>query len=101
MKRAEVASCCVSFVLLALAGPLLAQAGAPLGGELRVNTYTTDTQGRPSVAADSSGSFVVVWHSAYQDGSTYGIFGQRYESTARVRLRRLFVGFADNGTLRF
>jgi hypothetical protein len=53
-------------------------AGAPLGSEFRVNTYTTGNQGRPSVAADSSGDFVVVWQSATQDGSGDGVFGQRY-----------------------
>jgi hypothetical protein len=53
-------------------------AGIPLGSEFRVNTYTTSAQGRPSVAADASGNFVVVWQSAAQDGSSDGIFGQRY-----------------------
>jgi hypothetical protein len=34
-----------------------------------------------SVASESSGNFVVVWESSYQDGSNYGVFGQRYDST--------------------
>jgi hypothetical protein len=57
--------------------------GAPLGPEFRVNSHTTSNQGRPSVAADSSGNFVIVWQSVGQDGSnyTYGIFGQRYASS--------------------
>jgi hypothetical protein len=55
--------------------------GAPLGSEFRVNTYTTASQARPSVAADSSGNFVVVWQSAAQDGSGDGVFGQRYASS--------------------
>ena len=55
--------------------------GAPVGSEFRVNTYTTDNQGRPSVAADSSGDFMVVWQSAAQDGSGDGAFGQRYASS--------------------
>src|SRR2546428_3957617 len=54
--------------------------GNPLGAEFRINTYTTNVQGLPSVAAAPSG-FVVVWQSAYQDGSTYGIFGQRYDGS--------------------
>jgi hypothetical protein len=53
-------------------------AGASLGFEFRVNSYTTGNQGRPSVAADASGDFVVVWQSAAQDGSGDGVFGQRY-----------------------
>ena len=55
--------------------------GTPLGTEFRVNTYTTDRQFHPSVTADSSGNFVVVWESAGQDGSEYGVFGQRYASS--------------------
>jgi hypothetical protein len=52
--------------------------GARYGGEFRVNTYTTGTQQRPSVASDATGNFVVVWESNGQDGSNYGIFGQRH-----------------------
>jgi len=55
-------------------------AGAPLGGEFRVNSYTTSSQVRPSAASDANGNFVVVWDSYVQDGSTDGIFGQRYDS---------------------
>jgi len=47
------------------------------GGEFRVNTYTTGTKGSPAVAALAPGRFVVVWHSVGQDGSSYGIVGQR------------------------
>ena len=57
-----------------------ASTGNPLGGEFRVNTYTTGVQGSPSVAANSAGDFVVVWHS-FQDGGGFGIFGQRYASS--------------------
>jgi len=62
-------------------GQRYASSGAPLGPEFRVNTYTTSTQFYPSVAADPSGNFVVVWQSHSQDGSSYGIYGQRYAST--------------------
>ena len=51
--------------------------GNPLGPEFRVNTYTTNEQRLPSVAADGSGNFVVAWTSR-QDGSGYGVFGQRF-----------------------
>jgi hypothetical protein len=36
-------------------------AGAPLGGEFQVNTFTLFNQRSPSVAADADGDFVVVW----------------------------------------
>ena len=52
--------------------------GVPLGPEFRVNTYTTNTQRRPAVAVDTAGNFLVVWESAGQDGSSYGVFGQRF-----------------------
>jgi hypothetical protein len=59
-------------------GQRFASSGAPLGPEFRVNTYTTNVQDDESVASDSSGNFVVVWRSLLQDGSNYGVFGQRY-----------------------
>jgi S-layer family protein len=50
------------------------------GVEFRVNSYTTLDQQRARVASDPAGNFVVTWHSDGQDGSTYGIFAQRYDS---------------------
>jgi hypothetical protein len=55
--------------------------GAPLGGEFRVNTFTPGYQGHPSVASDPAGNFVVAWHSLGQDGSGFGVFAQRFDST--------------------
>jgi len=55
--------------------------GLPLGSEFRVNTYSTDVQGRPRIALDANGNFVVVWQSLGQDNVGYGIFGQRYDFT--------------------
>ena len=55
--------------------------GAPQGGNIPVNTYTTETQGRSSVGLDSAGNFVVVWQSFGQDGADNGIFGQRFDNT--------------------
>jgi hypothetical protein len=43
--------------------------GTPLSAEFQVNTYTTDNQLRPTVAADASGDFVVVWSSQGSTGS--------------------------------
>lgn len=54
--------------------------GAPVGGEIAVNSFTAGNQIRPSVAMHADGSFVVVWQSADQDGSGFGIFGQRFAS---------------------
>ncbi len=57
------------------------ESGLKDGTEFQVNTYTTASQFRPSVAADSAGNFVVVWTSEGQDGSGYGIFGQRFNGS--------------------
>jgi hypothetical protein len=65
----------------AIFGQRYASSGAPLGAAFRANSYTTNEQARPSVAADSTGNFVVVWNSYLQDGSYLGIFGQRYASS--------------------
>ena len=62
-------------------GRRFAGSGSPLGGEFQVNTYTTSAQGHPIVAADAAGDFVVVWNSYGQDGASYGVFGQRYDSS--------------------
>jgi hypothetical protein len=55
--------------------------GSAIGGEFQVNTLTTSYQGRPSVASDPSGNFVVVWRSFVSvgdDTSAASIQGQRY-----------------------
>jgi hypothetical protein len=66
-------------------------AGATLGPEFRVNTYTTNYQRGPAVASDSSGNFVVVWDSVDQDGSYRGVFGQRYRAIVPVELMHFEV----------
>ena len=55
----------------------------PAGPMAVVNRYTTGTQARPSVATDAAGDYVVVWQSSGQDGSGYGVFGQRYNAAGR------------------
>jgi len=46
--------------------------------EFRANTFTLGDQGAPAVAQIGGGAFVVVWVSAGQDGSGFGVYGQRY-----------------------
>jgi hypothetical protein len=65
-----------------------APAGAqPVGSEFQVNTHTASFQrtgpdtGGQRISTDASGNFVVVWQSRGQDGSGWGVFGQRYDST--------------------
>ena len=58
--------------------------GAPLGGQFEVNTYTTNYQWRPAVAAEPQGSFVVAWESygsSYTDSDYQSVQMQRYDTT--------------------
>ncbi|MBK8278316.1 MAG: tandem-95 repeat protein [Nitrospira sp.] len=45
-----------------------------------INTYTTGDQIDPAIAAFGDGGYVVVWASNGQDGSGYGVYGQRYHA---------------------
>ena len=59
-------------------------AAQPLGAAFQVNTYTSGSQSNPGIAAAASGDFVVAWTSvgsplnASQDGSSRGVFAQRF-----------------------
>jgi len=55
-------------------------AGMKVGGEIQINTYTTNNQRFPSVAMDTDGDTFVTWASLGQDGGTYHIYGQRYNA---------------------
>ena len=50
-----------------------------LGGELAVNTYTTNSQFEPSIALERDGGFVVAWTSEAEDGSGYGVVARRFD----------------------
>ncbi len=56
--------------------------GVKSGVEFQVNTYTTNYQTFPSVAPLNDGGFVATWQSSGQDGDSFGIYGQRYNSTS-------------------
>jgi hypothetical protein len=53
-------------------------AGIAIGRELQVNSYTTGMQTSATITADSDGDFVLVWNSFGQDGSSWGLFAQRF-----------------------
>ena len=56
-------------------------AGVAQGGQIQVNTNTTNDQLYAGVAMDVNGNFVITWSSINQDTSGYGIFAQRFDST--------------------
>ncbi|HQZ02781.1 MAG TPA: PKD domain-containing protein, partial [Thauera sp.] len=61
-----------------------ADGASPLFGEQQVNTYEADQQTAPVVAGLQGvnvGGYVVVWRSdGAQDGSGYGVYGQRHDA---------------------
>ena len=61
--------------------PSLSPDATPLGAEFRINTVTNDQQSEPVVAALPDGGFLVSWMSHAQDGSSWGVYAQRYDAT--------------------
>jgi hypothetical protein len=59
--------------------------GVPQGNEFRVNMFTANGQEYPSVAMDADGDFVVAWESFGQDGSGFGVYGQRYNASGAAQ----------------
>ena len=58
--------------------------GAPIGGELVVNTVTGGLQAAPAVASAADGAFVVAWHGAPSPGhpgsSVFDVYVRRFSS---------------------
>ena len=69
---------------LGVYGQRYTAAGVADGSEFRVNTFTTGNQTFCTVAGFDGGGFVVTWTSAAQDGSSNGIYGQRYLASGLV-----------------
>ncbi|MEB3355767.1 MAG: calcium-binding protein [Synechococcales bacterium] len=55
--------------------------GTPLSAEFRVNITTNNDQDDPAIAVADDGRFVIVWEDESLDGSSEGIFAQRYTAT--------------------
>ena len=77
-------------------GQRFSTAGAALGAEFRVNTYTTGYQGTPAVAAAAGGAFVVAW--AGGNSTTQTVAGQRFDAAGN-RLGGEFLVSAQTGGL--
>ncbi len=65
-------------------GQVLNANGTLFGSEFRINSYSYDSQQEPQVAATPDGGFIVVWTSNAQDGSEWGVYGQRYDSAVHA-----------------
>uniref|UniRef100_UPI00286F8B85 Tc toxin subunit A-related protein n=1 Tax=Aeromonas aquatica TaxID=558964 RepID=UPI00286F8B85 len=57
--------------------------GEKVGGEIRIdtNTYAGGSPSGANISALIDGGWVVTWHSSGPDGSSYGIFQQRYDAS--------------------
>jgi hypothetical protein len=58
--------------------------GAARGGEFRVNTTVAGNQVYSSATAAPAGALAIVWESDGQDGSAFGVYGQRYAAPDTV-----------------
>jgi len=68
--------------------------GAKSGAAFQVNTTTTSDQTLPSVAALPGGGFVMSWTSNGQDGSSLGVYAQRYDADGQPARREFRVNTA-------
>ena len=75
-----------SFLLSSWPHPATAQL---LGPEFQINSYTTNDQSSPVVAADGMGRFLVAWESDLQNGALRGggspfrgLFAQRFNAAS-------------------
>ena len=62
-------------------GQRYSASGSAVGSEFLVNTYTASEQRLQSVIGLPDGGFLITWASRGQDGSGFGMFGQRYDSS--------------------
>jgi hypothetical protein len=81
MRRRWIVAWPAAVAALVFLAAAPARGQVPAGTEFQANAYTTEVQARASVSSDASGNFVVVWHSRFQDGSGFGVFGRRYDAT--------------------
>ncbi|MCA3272608.1 MAG: putative Ig domain-containing protein [Roseomonas sp.] len=85
-------------------GAIVAQrynaAGVAIGGEFLVNTTTSGIQESPSVAMNATGDFVITWQSNPQDGSSYGVYAQRYTAEGVANGREFRVNNVTAGSQR-
>ncbi len=55
--------------------------GNPIFSDRLVNTHTSNNQGSSSISSLSNGGYVIAWDSYPQDGSGYGAYFQKFDSS--------------------
>jgi len=58
--------------------------GNPINKEFQVNSWEMGEQINPCIAMNKTGDFVIAWQSNEQDGSSYGVFAQRFDNKANL-----------------
>ncbi|MBO3762540.1 calcium-binding protein [Ciceribacter sp. L1K22] len=71
--------------------------GDAVGGETQVNATSTSFQSDADVVALSDGGWVVTWQSFGQDGDSYGIYQQRYDSDGNAVGTETLVNVTTEG----
>lgn len=59
-------------------------AGAPLTGDVQLNTWSDDRQSKPSLALNGQGALVVAWTSAGQDGDLTGVYARLGDAAGQL-----------------
>ncbi len=67
------------------------------GAEFQVNTHTSYDQKNAAIAMSPDGNFVVVWSSYGQDGSSNGIFAQRFDPNCALVGKEFQVNAVSSG----
>jgi hypothetical protein len=78
-------------------------AGAVLAAEFQVNSYTSNSQYVPAIAAEADGDFTVAWQSNLQEGpaaGSIGIFARRFSSSGGGLAIEFMVNTYTTGTQR-
>ena len=71
--------------------------GPICGAEFQVNTHTSNDQKNAAIAMSPDGNFVAVWSSYGQDGSSNGIFAQRFDPNCAPVGKEFQVNAASSG----
>ena len=79
--------------------------GNPVSSEFQVNTTITNSQTDPIIAMASDGSFVMVWESLNQDGSSSGIYARKFGSngvalTSEIQVNTTTANAQEQPTIR-
>ena len=69
--------------------------GNKVGGEIQANTFTTSSQLVPAIASLPDGGWLITWASSLQDGSSFGIYAQRFDANGAMVSRDGLTPGAD------